>query len=266
VRWRDREQGDRVGRTGRLVTLTCALDRDLPVAVVRLAGRLDPGTAPDARLALHQGLAAQPAAMVIDVAGLSGVDDEIAAILGAFARSTAVWPGCPLVVCGVTEWLAAGLYRAGVDQLLEIHPDRAHALSAAGASAGTAHRYWRRLSPTPGAAALARSTVAAACTAWALGALSDRAELVVTELVSNAVLHAGTEMELVVGRRAGSLNVSLRDGCPDPPYRLPVDRVDATGGRGLILIEALATTWGFLPTRDGKVVWAMLRDEPATIR
>jgi anti-anti-sigma regulatory factor/anti-sigma regulatory factor (Ser/Thr protein kinase) len=243
------------------VTLTWALDRDLPVAVVRLAGLLDQSTAPDARLALHQGLAAQPAAMVIDIAGLHGTAEAIAAVLCDIARSAAAWPGCPVVVCGLMDGLAAGLDRMGVRRLIDIHPDRAQALSAVGVT-GTPRRYWRRLSPSPGAAALARSTVAAACEAWGLADLVDRAEIIVTELVSNAIVHARTEMELVVGRREGSLNISLGDGCVDPPRRLPDDQVDATGGRGLILIEALATTWGFLPTRDGKVVWATLRGEP----
>jgi hypothetical protein len=43
---------------------------------------------------------------------------------------------------------------------------------------------------------------------------------------------------------------------------MSAESADAVGGRGLILVEALATKWGHLPTRDGKVVWAMLRLDP----
>jgi anti-anti-sigma regulatory factor/anti-sigma regulatory factor (Ser/Thr protein kinase) len=242
------------------VTFTWTLDRDLPVAVVRLAGTLDPDAVPEARLALHQGLAVQPAAMVIDVSDLRGAEGAGADLLRAVARSAAAWPGCRVVVCGASNGLAAALERCGGTRLMDIHPDRAQALSAVAAPAP--RRYWRLLSPSPAAAALARSTVVAACAAWRLGDVVDRAELIVTELVGNAVVHAGTEMELVVSRRDGLLSVSLGDACADPPRRRSHDRVDATGGRGLVLIEALATSWGYLPTRAGKVVWALLRCEP----
>jgi anti-sigma regulatory factor (Ser/Thr protein kinase) len=108
----------------------------------------------------------------------------------------------------------------------------------------------------------------AACETWGLGEaaglqhVANRAELVVTELISNAILHAKTEIELVVALREPFLHISVADGSSAPPRLMSADSAEVVGGRGLILVEALATKWGYLPTRDGKVVWSMLRLDP----
>ena len=107
------------------------------------------------------------------------------------------------------------------------------------------------------AAAAARTFVAS--TLWALGAdrLLDDAALMTSELVTNAVLHARTELivEVILTDEEVRLEVSdnnsrmpSRPDCPD----------DATSGRGLLLVEALATNWGAFGRGQGKVVWATL--------
>jgi anti-anti-sigma regulatory factor len=239
------------------VRLAWELESDLPVAVVRLDGHLNVASAPDARLALHEALAGQPSAVVVDLAGLTAVDDVILAVFGTFARNAATWPGCPVALCGPTAAVAAGLDRMSVDRFVEVYPGRAAALTALDA-APAPRRYWRRLVHSPDAAAPARATVAAACAAWGLEHLADRAELIVTELVGNAIVHAKTEMKLQVVLREQNLHITLADGSRDQPRLLPADPT-AISGRGLILVDALSAGWGSTPTRDGKVVWAMLR-------
>jgi hypothetical protein len=55
-----------------------------------------------------------------------------------------------------------------------------------------------------------------------------------------------------------ALHVAVRDHCPDQPtFRGPV-AAGATGGRGLLLIDALAQRWGTTALEDGKVVWAVV--------
>jgi anti-sigma regulatory factor (Ser/Thr protein kinase) len=81
--------------------------------------------------------------------------------------------------------------------------------------------------------------------------------LICSELVSNAVDHAGTMMMLRLSLGNGYLLVAVRDGSPAEPVlaaRLPT----ASRGRGLHLVSAVAHRWGFLPAHDGKVVWASL--------
>ena len=94
---------------------------------------------------------------------------------------------------------------------------------------------------------------------WGCWALLDDAALVVTELATNAVLHARTEFTVVVSRRPeGTIRIAVRDASLLRPRPRRANLLEGSG-RGLRLVEALATRWGtdFLP--DGKVLWADLR-------
>jgi anti-anti-sigma regulatory factor/anti-sigma regulatory factor (Ser/Thr protein kinase) len=232
------------------------------VAVIRLEGVLDVDTAPEVRLAVATALAVQPAGVVVDLSALTAADDVVLTLFSASARSAAAWPGCPVVLSCPSAEVAAGLTRMSVSRSVVVHPDLAHALSSLDAVPAPP-RFWRRLTASPSVAGpAARATVVAACEAWQLGHVTSRAELLVTELISNAIMHAKTEIELLVALREPFLHISVVDGSSAAPRLLSADSVDAVGGRGLILVEALATKWGYLPTREGKVVWTMLRLDP----
>jgi anti-sigma regulatory factor (Ser/Thr protein kinase) len=114
------------------------------------------------------------------------------------------------------------------------------------------------LAPDPSAAAIARQVVDDACRAWRLDGVRDAAQLVVTELVSNVVRHAGTDMELSLTARPGELCLAVRDGSPLLPSPAAWRGLAADTGRGLVVIRALAVAWGATPSGDGKVVWAVL--------
>jgi len=109
------------------------------------------------------------------------------------------------------------------------------------------------LDPVPSATAVARDLVDEACTRWRLGEVADVAALIATELVANAVQHAGTPMTFAVTRRSTYLHLACRDRSRVVPRR---DGADASSGRGLLIIESMAIGWGFSLTEDGKVVWA----------
>ena len=105
---------------------------------------------------------------------------------------------------------------------------------------------------------IARRFVLDALADWrldAVGRLIDDVALVVSEMVTNVVLHAETEAELVVSLGQGGLRVEVHDGSPQPPVHK--HRAELAGtGRGVGLIESLAVDWGFEPEGTGKVVWA----------
>jgi serine/threonine-protein kinase RsbW len=87
---------------------------------------------------------------------------------------------------------------------------------------------------------------------------TDTAALLVTELVSNAVVHAnGPSLWLSVDETtADVLHVAVRDGSQDIPRHSPqMPDVRRKGGRGLSMVDALSTTWGWEPLRTGKRVW-----------
>jgi anti-sigma regulatory factor (Ser/Thr protein kinase) len=85
----------------------------------------------------------------------------------------------------------------------------------------------------------------------------DTAELLVSELVTNAVLHAQTELLLHISLESG-LRISVEDTSVDAPAdRSPDPACDPGGerGRGLAVVTALATSWGWERTATGKRAW-----------
>ena len=87
---------------------------------------------------------------------------------------------------------------------------------------------------------------------------STQMALVLTsELVTNAVVHARTPIDVKVEVDADQMRVEVADGDPRMPAPLG-HNPDAVGGRGLFLVEQLSAAWGSDPCRGGKVVWFTL--------
>lgn len=109
------------------------------------------------------------------------------------------------------------------------------------------------------AAAAARAVVEALLPVWDLVDLQDDAKLIATELITNAYRHApGTDsFELELVRRGRGVRISLADGSSVLPIIAKLSH-DATGGRGMVLVAALATAWGAEKYQGGKRVWVDL--------
>ncbi|MFF4490981.1 ATP-binding protein [Streptomyces sp. NPDC001544] len=116
----------------------------------------------------------------------------------------------------------------------------------------------------PRAVTISRRTLRLILTMHGLIGLVDTAELLATELVSNAVRHTKGPAALRVRWSAGVLRIGAWDADPEPPEPpVPLEQVaEAEDGRGLGLVRACADLWGWQPlTRDGnrgKVVWCEL--------
>ncbi|HET7312668.1 MAG TPA: ATP-binding protein [Mycobacteriales bacterium] len=113
-----------------------------------------------------------------------------------------------------------------------------------------------RLQPTLSAPAVARDLVGRACRGRLSPEATEAARLLVSELVTNCVLHAHSMITLAVDCDEDHVAVAVSDnGAELPRMRDDVGEND-TGGRGLHLVEALAGEWGIRPLEDGgKVVW-----------
>nr|WP_202532917.1 MULTISPECIES: ATP-binding protein [unclassified Streptomyces] len=88
------------------------------------------------------------------------------------------------------------------------------------------------------------------------------AELLLSELVTNALVHTDDGAVVAVSVAPRRLRVEVRDFVPgmDPESHVP-PADDGTHGRGLILVESLADSWGISPRSLGKVVWFELDGE-----
>lgn len=78
--------------------------------------------------------------------------------------------------------------------------------------------------------------------------------LLTSELVTNAVLHANSDIQLMLCARNGTVRVEVSDSSPQVPT-LPRFNPAAQTGRGLTLVEKGATTWGVSKQSVGKTVW-----------
>ncbi|MCY7374172.1 MAG: SpoIIE family protein phosphatase [Spirochaetaceae bacterium] len=93
--------------------------------------------------------------------------------------------------------------------------------------------------------------------AWQLVPLVELGELLVTELVTNALRHASGPIELTALLLDEIVTLAVRDGGTPLPRPRKVSESDE-GGRGLHLVSVLAARWGARPTAKGKVVWCDL--------
>lgn len=116
----------------------------------------------------------------------------------------------------------------------------------------------------PALVRLVRSFVARTLRQWELDTLVNDAQLLASELASNAVLHARTEIRLTLrSDGAGWLRVEVQDHNSRMPTQLAFTD-DATSGRGLAIVERVAASWGVARDGDGKTVWAELGELATT--
>jgi anti-sigma regulatory factor (Ser/Thr protein kinase) len=110
------------------------------------------------------------------------------------------------------------------------------------------------LDPTAASPALAR----AFCDDMLVGTLEgerrDEARLIVSELVTNAVVHARTPIELTITVRATRVRIEVTDFGVDRPQLWVGDE----GGRGIPIVEALSLEWGVVDLGSAKTVWCEL--------
>ncbi|WP_169814037.1 ATP-binding protein [Actinomadura kijaniata] len=131
----------------------------------------------------------------------------------------------------------------------------------------------------PSAARWARKHLRDILTRWRMPDLTDTAELLVSELITNAYRAAGVDVEqhgytsligvppiqMRLSSNHHRLLIEVWDSSLQPPIAKPT-ALDAETGRGLHLVKALSHRWNyFFPTTGGKVVWCELLDTQAWI-
>jgi len=230
--------------------------------VVAFAGSIDPFSVSRVQRALLKELSHHPFALVCDLSGIHTLDPVCANVFATVANHpSSRWPDTNFLLSGAQPPVAEILGRLQVPHFLHLYATIEEALDAAAARPPYLCDELL-LGPTPTAAAVARVFVRDVCRYWQL-ALPDetllvRAVLLANELVTNAVVHAHTDIRLRLELRGDRLHIGVRDGDPRL-LRLVTPAPEAEGGRGLWLIEQLSQAWGVHPhPAGGKVVWCTL--------
>lgn len=116
-----------------------------------------------------------------------------------------------------------------------------------------------RLWPTAQACTQARHAVREFCFTCGLDDIADDAELLTSEVVSNAVRYSDGMLTVLLVHAKDTIAVTVRDNNAEVPT-IAADTPDllAEGGRGLAVLNSLAGDWGVTPGRVGKTVWFRL--------
>lgn len=124
------------------------------------------------------------------------------------------------------------------------------------------HRAATQLPPARQSASVARRFVSDTLRRWQFDSAVDAVELLTSELVTNAVVHAGTEVQIVLEAHDNLVHVEVRD----LNRRQPVVRItpydDLQTGRGLTLLDSVASAWGVASLDRGKAVWFEIKARP----
>jgi anti-sigma regulatory factor (Ser/Thr protein kinase)/anti-anti-sigma regulatory factor len=230
--------------------------------VVGFTGSIDLLSVTQIRKTLLKDLGNEPYALICDLSGVENLDPVCATVFSTVANHPASrWPATAFLLCGAQPPVADILGRLQVPHFLQLYADVDEAVDQAVACPPYL-REELRLAPTPAASAAARTFVRETCRYWQLAlpdaTVMERAVLLANELVTNAVVHAGTDIRLRLELRGDRLHIAVRDDNPRL-LRLVVPDWQAEGGRGLWLVEQLARAWGVNPHPEGgKVVWCVL--------
>jgi anti-sigma regulatory factor (Ser/Thr protein kinase) len=238
-------------------SLTCSVSLLEDTVLVSAAGELDLRSAPALRAAMRKADAEQPRAVIIDVRRL-----ETHNPLSVLALLPPVEPAerwyAPRLLCAASDHLRAVLRDSPQASKLPVYPTRDAALAAA--QDIVAQRLVREIAATGGAPGEARQFLAEACAQWEFSDLVTAGQLIISELCANVVVHVGSPMTIVLIHTPASLHIVVRDAGSAPPVLgPPMIGSTAPNGRGLRMVDQLATGWGYLPTPSGKAVWALLR-------
>jgi hypothetical protein len=110
----------------------------------------------------------------------------------------------------------------------------------------------------------ARALALAALDEWRLTALNDDVDLVVSELVTNAVVRSHCAAFMIVLRPSDEVELLVWDDAPGRPHQKRADPESDVGGRGLYLVGAFSRTWGCRRgPSGGKITWACLGPKPS---
>jgi anti-sigma regulatory factor (Ser/Thr protein kinase) len=216
------------------------------------------------------GLLTEHHAVVLDVSSLVPHHSSTVHVFTEALTRAGGWPGVCLALVAPDPALASLLTASRVDQEVPVYDDVTDAVSHLADRPPVLRDGWR-FDVDPHAPGRARAKVRDVCRRWGLDAdVREAAEIVITELLTNAVEHATSPSVVEVERHGDAFRMAVRDydtgttghdvpaatAWQAPPTSSP-------RGRGLAMVAAVSRAWGVLRHPDGKTVWAEMATRPA---
>ena len=247
-----------------MARLSTAVVRDLDadVTTVLAHGVLDMQTAAAMREVLQKVIAECPGALVVDVSDCAAAHPAALTVFPSVTRHHTWQPAVPVTLAGADAGFLAHGGRAALGSVPAYDSTESAAAAAAEIRRGQ-QMVVLALPAEPAAAGHARAMIGEACRRWGLPQLAIPAALVVSELVTNAVVHGHGQVRMDGSLRGRFVHIRVHDRSTlEPVLGPPLTEGGPLRdhGRGLRLIERHCSAWGFLPRADGsgKVVWATL--------
>lgn len=223
--------------------------------IVRPIGVLTAATYSGLRDTLVKLAMEQPRAVIADVDDLWISSEPALTVFSAAWMRVGDWPGVPILLVAEDTTQRALLRASSIRRFVPVFDDVDTAVSAADLPP-MRRRTRLELPPVTASSRHARQFVGDTCGRWQVAEVAQDAKDVASELVENAVRHAGSEMSLRLDLRSGLLSVAVSD---KSPREAVLREADVDPHHGLRLVAALARVWGCTPeSSGGKVVWAVL--------
>jgi len=218
------------------------------VEVLSVSGPVADADAQPLLDAVHEALAHEPRAVVLDLQHAGQLPPGVRSALGSLPPLSSGWPLASLVVRApagtpdMSGWLRAA--------------DRDAALAQVDRRAQPRTRIdveHSKFGPSQ-----ARAAVTACAQELGLQEVCDDVVLLVSEMVTNAIRYAAPPVRLEIQAGEQDVVVAVCDGSPELPRPRPAGS-EAEGGRGMMLVDLLSTDHGVRIDPPGKAVWARLR-------
>ncbi|MGH3798232.1 MAG: ATP-binding protein [Pseudonocardiaceae bacterium] len=206
--------------------------------------------------------------VVVDLDGFRLGRASCVTIFPAALDQCGGWPRVRLVLCRPDHDMARALVQRRISALVPVYrllPEAENAIERR----PVVVRARTRLACDDHAPDVARRLVRDTCPKWQVEAEQQQiAELVVSELVDNAVRHARTAAALILERGPRGLRVAVRDTASSLGFSAAAERSAEARrpGRGLELVARLTTAWGVETHPVGKTVWAEIAGSSQRIR
>jgi anti-sigma regulatory factor (Ser/Thr protein kinase) len=220
--------------------------------VLSVRGPVVDSDADGLRVAIADAVALCPRGVVVDLSEATDISAAALEVLRQGRTAAPGWPRPGLVICTSSAEVTAAL-----QSWLPVHAHRDDGLAHIDDRSSQPRRTMQ-LDSSPSSPARARALAADAVADLQLGSVADDVALVVSELVTNAIRHAEPPVELEIETGEYAVVVAVADCSSDRPVARHAPE-DAEGGRGLELIDLVASETGVRPEPPGKTVWAAVQ-------